>query len=64
MRVQLGELAWVACGGVRFEAVKTLYAVHGGLDISRYSAGIVCGDLLGRRSVVFDYVNKRLGISA
>jgi len=62
LRVQLGELPWVECGGVRFERVRALYAVQGGMDVSLYSAGIVCGDLLSRTDIVLDYVNQQIGL--
>lgn len=62
MRVQLGQLPWVDCGAVRFEGVRALFALQGGLDISCYSAGIICGDLMQRNALVIDYVNRRLGL--
>ena len=60
MRVQTGQLAWMECAGVTFPAVEALFATSGGLDVSVYSAGNICGDLLGRVDVAFDYVNQRL----
>lgn len=39
-----------------------MYAGVGGLDISIYSAGIVCGDLLGRLPCVIDYPRKRIAL--
>ena len=33
----------------------------GGLDISLYSAGIICGDLLARVDWVAEYSGKRIG---
>jgi hypothetical protein len=41
--------------------VAALFSTHGGLDISLYSAGMVCVDLLSRMQVVLDYTNKRIG---
>ena len=37
-------------------------AGSGGLDMSLYSAGVVCGDLMARLPVAFDYARKRMGI--
>lgn len=41
--------------------VKCMCAGLGGLDISLYSAGIICGDLLTRCDMVIDYARKRIG---
>ena len=46
--------------------VKAMVGVGGeasgmGLDISLYSAGIVCGDLLARVEWACDYARKRIG---
>jgi hypothetical protein len=41
--------------------VRALFSTSGGLDISLYSAGMVCVDLLSRMQVVIDYPNKRIG---
>ena len=38
-----------------------MYAGKGGLDISLYSAGIICGDMLARMPAVIDYARKRIG---
>jgi hypothetical protein len=46
---------------LRLKQVKALYTTTGGLDISLYSAGIICGELLDRMQVVFDYPRQRLG---
>ncbi len=36
-------------------------AAVGGLDISIYSHGILCGDLLARLEWAIDYTHKRIG---
>ncbi|GBF96983.1 hypothetical protein Rsub_09780 [Raphidocelis subcapitata] len=64
MRVVLGELEWADWGGVRFEKLRALFSLRGGLDISLYSAGIIGADLINRRRVVVDYANARIGILA
>ena len=33
----------------------------GGLDISMYSGGIICGDLVARKAMVLDISRKRVG---
>ncbi len=38
-----------------------MHAGVGGLDISLYSAGILCGDLLTRLPTCYDYARKRMG---
>ena len=35
----------------------------GGLDISIYSGGIICGDLVSRMALVLDYPRKRIGVN-
>lgn len=49
--------------GVRFEQLSCFMARNSGLDVSRYTAGILCGDLLARQRVVYDYANKRVGFA-
>lgn len=36
-------------------------ATGGGLDISMYSSGIICGDLVARIPMIIDYSRKRIG---
>jgi hypothetical protein len=50
-----------ACGSLVLKDVGALFSKTGGLDISLYSAGMVCIDLLSRMQVVLDYPNKRIG---
>jgi hypothetical protein len=38
-----------------------LFPKEGGLDISLYSAGIICAGLLDRMHVVLDYSRQRFG---
>ncbi len=51
----------VDSGNVRFQDVSCFFATNRGLDVSRYTAGILCGDLLARRRVVYDYARRRVG---
>jgi hypothetical protein len=50
-----------AMGSLVLKDVGALFSRTGGLDISLYSAGMVCIDLLSRMQVVLDYPNKRIG---
>jgi hypothetical protein len=50
-----------AMGSLVLKDVGALFSKTGGLDISLYSAGMVCIDLLSRMQVVLDYPNKRIG---
>ncbi|GAX78814.1 hypothetical protein CEUSTIGMA_g6251.t1 [Chlamydomonas eustigma] len=63
VRVHMVELPWLnlaAENGVKFEQVKCMYAKGvGGLDISLYSGGIICGDLVARAAIAIDYSRKR-----
>lgn len=41
--------------------VQVMCAGMSGLDISVYSSGIMCGDLVARLALAIDYSNKRVG---
>ena len=52
-------------GGVEFEGVKCLLAAEGatgGVALSYYSSGILCGDLLSRCRLVVDLARKRMAV--
>lgn len=55
-----GSFAWAEVASVRFSRVKCLF-VPNILDVSVYSAGIICADLITRTSVVLDYPRRRIG---
>jgi hypothetical protein len=42
--------------------VKCLVAGVGGLNLSQYSAGIICGDLMARSPMAVDLARKRIGL--
>lgn len=63
MKAYRGDLPWVDFGGIKLTNVRCLYASAGGLDISLYSAGIICVDLLLRQPVIFDYVRSQIGFA-
>lgn len=62
-RCQLGEV-WL--GQHSFTGVHALYREgpggSGGLELSQHTSGIVCGGLLGRCALVFDYPRMRLAV--
>lgn len=60
LKVQSGELPWLQLAGTRFHTSKCLFAGAGGLDISAYTAGILCGNLMARCGVVLDYARQRI----
>jgi hypothetical protein len=62
MRVDQGDVPWVEIAGMRLENVKCLFcSSHSLLDVSLYSMGIICADLLTRTATVVDYSRKRIG---
>ncbi|KXZ51118.1 hypothetical protein GPECTOR_14g99 [Gonium pectorale] len=61
VQLQVLELPWLEVAGVRFPQVTCMCAAVGGLDISVYSHGILCGDLLARLPWAIDYTHKRMG---
>jgi hypothetical protein len=62
MRVDQGDVPWVEIAGNRLENVKCLFcSSHSLLDVSLYSMGIICADLLTRTATVVDYSRKRIG---
>ena len=62
-RCQLGEV-WL--GQHRFTGVQALYREgqggNGGLELSQHTSGIVCGGVLGRCTLVYDYPRLRLAV--
>ena len=59
-----GSLPWLTLGPVAtFGRVRTLaFSPPGGLDLSAYSQGIACADLLSRARVVLDYPRRRMAL--
>ena len=72
------ELAEVRLGPCSFKRVQALYhaasgsttdsaggsgSTGGGLELSRHTSGIVCGGLLGRCHLTFDYARMRLAVA-
>ncbi|GLI68595.1 hypothetical protein VaNZ11_013065 [Volvox africanus] len=61
VQLQMLDVPWLEVAGVRFEQIRCMCAAIGGLDISIYSHGILCGDLLARLEWAIDYTHKRIG---
>ena len=59
-QVRGGELAWLKLSSSTFRHLKCLFTSQAGLDISRYSCGLLCADLMARCTVVIDYARSRL----
>ena len=60
-QVRGGELAWLQLSSSStFRRLKCLLTSQAGLDISRYSSGLLCADLMARCTVVIDYARSRL----
>lgn len=59
-----GSLPWLTLGPIAtFGRVRTLaFSPPGGLDLSAYSQGIACADLLSRARVVLDYPRRRMAL--
>ena len=59
-------LGWVEVGGLRFEGARALLAesegAGGSIELSLYTAGIICGDLLSRCHMVLDYARNRVAL--
>mmetsp|Transcript_20326 Transcript_20326/g.52029 ORF Transcript_20326/g.52029 Transcript_20326/m.52029 type:complete len:651 (-) Transcript_20326:36-1988(-) len=60
VRVQYGELEWMTLSSHRLERIRCLFGGSGGLDLSLYTAGIICSDLMSRMHVVVDYARRRI----
>ncbi|GAB4813185.1 hypothetical protein N2152v2_000231 [Parachlorella kessleri] len=66
VRVTSSTLGWVEVGGVRFEGARALLAesegAGGSIELSLYTAGIICGDLLSQCRMVLDYARNRVAL--
>jgi predicted aspartyl protease len=62
LQVKWYSLPWAELSGRRYMNVDCLLAhdESSGLDMSLYTAGIVCGDLIFRSDVITDYANDRV----
>ena len=70
LATRLCQLAEVRMGTCTFQPVQALYHVAsgggggGGLELSRYTSGIICGGLLGRCHLVLDLPRQRVAVQA
>lgn len=64
IKVQQGILSQVEVAGQAFYGVRTLYfnADEQALDISIYTSGILCGELILCQLAIFDYSNRRFAL--
>ncbi|KAI5069296.1 hypothetical protein GOP47_0015597 [Adiantum capillus-veneris] len=64
IKVQHGILNQVEVAGQSFSNVKTLYfsGDEQALDISIYTSGILCGEIIMCQLVIFDYPNSRFAL--
>ncbi|KAK9832838.1 hypothetical protein WJX81_005582 [Elliptochloris bilobata] len=60
VRVQSGNLSFMQLSGSRFERIRCLFSASDGLDLSLYTAGIICADLMARCTVIVDYARSRV----
>jgi hypothetical protein len=60
IRVQSGELEWMELSTQRLSRIRCLFGGSGGLDLSLYTVGIICSDLMARMHVVVDYARRRI----
>ena len=60
LRVRSGALETLVLGSMAFERSQCLFAGPGGLDLSVYTSGIICGDLMARCTVILDYARQRV----
>lgn len=61
-RVDSGVLPWMRISKSRFERLDCLFIGSAGLDLSHYVQGIICGELVGRCSAVFDFARRRVAL--
>jgi Aspartyl protease len=58
-----GELAWIELGGLRIEAVPTVFLTGHGGETDPYSVGLIGGGILRRYRIVFDYSRQRVALA-
>ncbi|KAG0559503.1 hypothetical protein KC19_10G110200 [Ceratodon purpureus] len=64
LQVTLGTLDQLTVAGRSFKQVKAMLAREdaGNLDTSAYVSGLLCGDLLMKCRIVFDYARRRFAV--
>lgn len=60
MRVKSGEISSIDLSSHQFHEIKCLFTDSDGLDHTLYSSGILCGDIMSRCTVIFDYARARI----
>jgi hypothetical protein len=62
-QVKFGILDTLELGGQSFQQVRALFSAKDtALDLSEYTAGVVCGDLLAEYLVILDYGSRKLAL--
>ncbi|CAM6063362.1 unnamed protein product [Sphagnum tenellum] len=63
IQVKFGILDTLELGGQSFQQVRALFSAKDtALDLSEYTAGVVCGDLLAEYLVILDYGSRKLAL--
>eukprot|EP00899_Mesostigma_viride_P012101 jgi/Mesvir1/20892/Mv07966-RA.3 len=64
LTVSQGKLAWLHLCGETFAGPTALFGLEdaNGLNLSEYTAGLLCGNLVRKKHIVFDLPHKRVGI--
>ena len=66
MQARTHTLEWLELGGpgIRFAAVTAMVPVGGGgsFDLSAHTCGMLTGELLSRRDVVYDFSRRRVAL--
>ncbi len=62
MKMARVQLPWAQLGqqGAQLQRVSCLIAQNTGLELSMYTAGIVCSSLMGRCRIYVDYTRSRI----
>jgi len=60
IKVQSGNLEWLELSSSKLKQVRCLFGGNGALDLSLYTVGIICADLMGRMNVIVDYARSRI----
>eukprot|EP00850_Spirogloea_muscicola_P007869 SM000041S15428 [mRNA] locus=s41:62167:65563:+ [translate_table: standard] len=65
LTVQVGQLKELCVGGKVFKNARALLSLSekGGLDLSEYTAGLLCGDILRDSLAVIDYPRRRFALA-
>ena len=56
---------WIELGGKRFEKCRAIIALasDAGLDLSEWTVGVLCNEMLAKFNITLDYANRRVRFS-